>query len=561
MHNAINNIPSYLEVKLQKSAPIAILQHQTPKITKLPIGTKFKATISSFTSSSFIHLESIFGKLSMQTRLSSLKGDVLELQLISKGNQLQFLIMSINGKSPNQVFLKKKQPLIETNFNQKSQKRTAPNINTGFQKNDTFGIKLMAGMETTITVLNTVMLSPTAKNSENNKSAHKHDSSILNQPRLSERNLLNGNSQENKISSQNKNNKDVRLLSRRSMNTLFNNKKPIPILPESNEKDLIPMGTRFLIVIRSVVPSLQLSDSGGLPLKSSLSLSKGVTLTGVVIGKQGSNQSIVQTHAGPLAVNTGSLLPIGTTMDFDIIEQLPAIPELSDDLFKNKFGLIIRETNEWKNLNDAILSIVNTNSTVAQQAINSAIPKLNSTFTSTLLLFLTAIKNSDFASLFGDAPIRILQRTRPDLLIRLREDFQQIAQLSNNSETDDWRTLPIPILNGEKIEQIRLFMRRNNKSMSNKKNSDIRFLIEIKLDKVGKCQLDGLVNKGNKKFDLVVRTELHLSQKIENKIKTIFQQITYISGITGKIDFNFSEKDFVNTNQSKTKRTNRGLFI
>ena len=58
-----------------------------------------------------------------------------------------------------------------------------------------------------------------------------------------------------------------------------------------------------------------------------------------------------------------------------------------------------------------------------------------------------------------------------------------------------------------------------------------------------------------------MRTELHLSQKIENKIKTIFQQITYISGITGKIDFNFSEKDFVNTNQSKTKRTNRGLFI
>ncbi len=562
MHSTIDSIAPYIKVKLQNSAPIAILKHQTSEIEELPIGTKFKAVISSVNTSSSITLESSFGKLSLQTRLSSLKGDILSLQLISKGSQLQLLIMSVNGKSPNHFNLKERIPTIDIPLNENSIKNASLNHNFDSEKNINLGVKLMKGMRTSITVLNTVMLSPSLKNvPNNNKNITTFSNSTSNHAKLNDQVFPSDYSLKHNLTSEKKNTKEINSDINKSLNSSPHTKAQSPNLPVPNKENLIPVGTRFLIVVRNIVPSLELSPLGGLPLNSPTALNKGVTLTGVVVGKQGVNQSIVQTHAGPLAINTQAPLPIGTTIDFEIVERLPILSDQPNEITKNKSGLIIRETNEWKTLNEAIISIGKINPIVAQQAINSAIPKLDSTFTSTLLLFIAVIRNSDFLSLFGDAPIRILQRTRPNLLLRLREDFQQIAQLSDNTESDNWRTYPIPIMNGEKIEQIRLFMRRNNNKSSKNENSDIRFLIDIKLKTIGRCQLDGLVNKGNKKFDLVVRTEMNLSNRIENKIKCIFTEISNISGITGKVDFNFSPPNFIKIHKNELKTAESGIFI
>ena len=81
-------------------------------------------------------------------------------------------------------------------------------------------------------------------------------------------------------------------------------------------------GTQLKVRVTNIVPPSLLSTSGGLPTARPLDSSSKNILTGVVIGRLGSN-IVLQTHSAPLAIYSGKAIPAGATVTFEILAQIP----------------------------------------------------------------------------------------------------------------------------------------------------------------------------------------------------------------------------------------------
>ena len=71
------------------------------------------------------------------------------------------------------------------------------------------------------------------------------------------------------------------------------------------------------------------------------------------------------------------------------------------------------------------------------------------------------------------------------------------------------------------------------------------FVIDVQLSRLGRLQLDGLIRDEGNALDLIVRSETHLANIIQNNIRTIFNGTTNISGIKGGVNFQAAPADFI----------------
>jgi len=106
----------------------------------------------------------------------------------------------------------------------------------------------------------------------------------------------------------------------------------------------------------------------------------------------------------------------------------------------------------------------------------------------------------------------------------------------------------IPFLNGDEIDPLRLSLRHGGEDAdegdTENRGQGTRFVIDLDLSHIGRFQLDGLVQQGEKRMDLIVRTEDKLQQTIENGIRSIFQEAVDVTGINGGIVFQAAPPNF-----------------
>ena len=563
MPEILPSVGSEIKLTLQSLAPIAVVSNLDPMLEELSIGEKFSAIITSKEPNGLIRVKTKSSTFSFQTNLPIRNGNNLQLQLISNGHQKQLLITAVDGSSPNnfQGNVGKQKPISSAVENVANNSQTSFALSS--KTSDSVAISLISGMTTNLTYLSRVTFGQFSQTSKNTPNKDENTSNTLAAPKKldpkgSKSNILT-KSLTKKVSLIPHNLFSQKNVLTKNMNAVFQigSKQNI-----SSQNEVAPpaTGSRARILIKDVILPTQLSISGGLPRNRPPPLFIGQILTGVVIGNQGNSHSIVQSHGGPIAIDTRSALPPGTTISFEILSFLPKLTATTDNALERKGGLIIQETREWKGLNEAVRAIGETNLAIAQQAVNAAVPRLDSTFTANVLLFIAGIRGTDIRNLFGDAPIRLLQRIRPNLLASLNDDFQQISRLSDEDGPNEWRTIPIPIVNGKKIEQICLFMRKKNRSR-NKNNSGLRFIIDINLSHIGRFQLDGLVNEGKKKFDLIVRTNTMLTRSIETKINSIFFEASEIAGVAGKVTFRTSPPIFIDFSPNGDIKDDHGWIV
>ena len=93
----------------------------------------------------------------------------------------------------------------------------------------------------------------------------------------------------------------------------------------------------------------------------------------------------------------------------------------------------------------------------------------------------------------------------------------------------------IPVYDGDKLHQIRMFMRKHGRHNSDDGEAESRFVIETELSRLGLIQLDGLINKTQ--FDLVIRSRKELPEKVQGGIKAIFQDALVTAELGGSIKF------------------------
>ncbi len=320
-------------------------------------------------------------------------------------------------------------------------------------------------------------------------------------------------------------------------------------------------GTRMTVRILAVQPATQAPPAAALRVPA-VGLAPGQTLTGTVAGMTASNQPMVHTRAGVLALATRTLLPQGGTVTFQVTGDPvpPPAPETAP-LRGAREGLVL--SRNWPNLDEALVALNDAHPVLAQHLVNAVIPRPDAHLGANILFFLAALRGGDIRGWLGDGPGRLLQRVRPDVMARLKDDFGRLARLAEDPGPGDWRIALIPVHNGAQIERIRLFLRGHGEDEEEGTGSrkGTRFVIDVELDRFGRLQLDGLVRARNKRLDLIVRTATPLPPQMHDDIRRIFRDANELTGITGGVGFQAAPPNFVEVLRQGAIADHVGLVV
>ena len=328
----------------------------------------------------------------------------------------------------------------------------------------------------------------------------------------------------------------------------------------------LPVGTQFTVQLTAVQPpppggaAAVTQTQGPTPALATL----GQTLTGIVTGTQAGGQPIVETALGPITLNGANPPPEGSRVVMTITGA-PLPPAAPEPLLDSQ-QLTLRQSlfldRHWPALDDAVEELAQHAPNMAQHLLQTAMPRTDANMTTNILFFLTAMRGGDVRSWLGDGPTRVLNRINPGLVDRLQGDIRQLSRLADEPATGDWRTLMIPMLNGQQLEQIRLFTRPQEEDDTEEGSGrGTRFVVDITLSNLGHIQLDGLIDTAHHRMDMVVRSDNHLPPGMRNDIRHLYEQSGDITGYRGGVGFQAQPANFIEVTPPAPVKGGVGLNV
>ena len=305
---------------------------------------------------------------------------------------------------------------------------------------------------------------------------------------------------------------------------------PSPGLPQSS------------VAQSSVAQSSVAQSSVAQSAAASASASPTVTLTGTVIAHSPGGSSLIQTPAGLLSLPGGPAMAAGDSVRLDVVR--PPVPPPAGTGPAEQQGL---GPNGWPALSTAADVLAQADRLAADQLIRM-IPQANPRLAAAMAVFAGAVQSGDFKKLGGEGAIKGLDKAgRRDLVDRLKRDFLDLADEAQRPRgAGDWQVVTLPFAHGASIDPIHLYLRRLNEGedQGGKPGQEQRFILDVRLSRLGRIQFDGLVSRPNKRFDLIVRTAEPLGAEICRDISGIFAECGQLTGITGTVGFQ-SGRSFV----------------
>jgi hypothetical protein len=302
------------------------------------------------------------------------------------------------------------------------------------------------------------------------------------------------------------------------------------------------------------VPQAVPSPAGGAPI-----LAQGQMLAGTVSGTTATGQPIVQTPAGPLALNSRVPVPLGTTVTLEV--QGNPVPAATSEGLPSSGGALA-PARDWPALTEAVQLLREADPRIAQQMLQTALPRPDGQLAAGMLFFVAALKGGDLKGWLGEAGVRALERLRPALAGRLKEDFAQKGKQSEEPSSDGWKTMVIPLQNGPGLEQMTLMTRHHPEEEGgpDKDGGGTRFVVDLNLSRTGRLQLDGLMFKKSKRFDIIVRTDDPLEPAVRDGIRGIFRDAVEATGLQGGVTFQSRPPHFVDP-AGASGPTGQGLVV
>lgn len=282
-----------------------------------------------------------------------------------------------------------------------------------------------------------------------------------------------------------------------------------------------------------LVPQITIPDAPQSPAR---------LLPGSVVAHPPGGQAVVQTPIGTLSVPTYAALPTGTQMTLEVVGQpLPPLPLPLPPSATAASGL---STQGWPVLAQALDVLANANQPQALEQLLRVMPQPDARLAASMVAFSGALRSGDVRSLLPDTSVRGLEKAgRKDVASRLKADLEGLAEEAGRPlGNGDWRLYTMPMLGGGAIEPIRLYVRKGSgdegggKGAGNQSN-DHRFVVDLNLTRLGRLQLDGLVRRQDKLFDLIIRTDAPLDQDIRRGILGIFTNASELVGTKGTVSF------------------------
>ena len=261
-------------------------------------------------------------------------------------------------------------------------------------------------------------------------------------------------------------------------------------------------------------------------------------LTGTVIAHPPGGNAVVRTPAATLSLPMPAGLPVGSRVTLEVIGR-PELPPLAAAATSKPEGLTAAG---WPALDDAVTILARTDAQAAELLLR-AIPQANARMAASMAMFASALRSGDPRQVLADAVTRGLERAgKRDTADRLKGDVEKLsADSARPLAGGEWRAYTMPFLGGAQIEPIRLYVRHDPEDEQGGRRrgrgDDERFVLEVAMTRLGRVQLDGLVRRTDKQFDLIVRTERPLPQDMRRDIAAIFAENAEVCGTSGMVSF------------------------
>lgn len=261
-----------------------------------------------------------------------------------------------------------------------------------------------------------------------------------------------------------------------------------------------------------------------------------VTLPGVVVAQPANGAALVQSPAGMLSLDVGLPLPTGSVLRLEVIGR-PLPPPPMAPAPNPPQGLT---ASGWPTLDQAVDALLQSDRQAAEQLMRM-IPQAGPRLAAAMSMFAGAVRSGDARQLLSEPVTRGLEKAgRKDLAERLKKEFLDLAEdATRPMGRGDWQAITLPFAHGANIDPIDLYIHRpaQDEEGGGKKGAEQRFILDVRMSVLGRIQLDGLVQKETKRFDLIVRTAEPLPAAMCRDIAGIFAEAGQLTGIKGQVSF------------------------
>ncbi len=336
-----------------------------------------------------------------------------------------------------------------------------------------------------------------------------------------------------------------------------------PVAPRSTPPSTVPRGTQLHVKIVNVrSPLAGAQPPSPRPPAAGPNLVPGTTFTGVATRATPAGHTVIRTEFGTMALETRAPLPPGTAFRLEVAGRAVFPPTPSADA-EGRLARTLALAREWPNLNAAMAALEQNAPNVARALVQTVVPRADTQLAANILSFLAALRGGSLVNWLGEGPARALQRLRPDTFNRLSDDFRSPARSADEPVAGDWRVTVVPFHDGQDLRSITLYLRRDrdeDDDDAERSRDDTRFVVDVELSRLGRMQLDGFVRGGDKRFDLIVRTEKPLPPWMRDDIREIFAEASALTGLKGGTSFQVGPAGFIDVAEYASAGPGRDLF-
>lgn len=325
-----------------------------------------------------------------------------------------------------------------------------------------------------------------------------------------------------------------------------------PVLPErsafpTEAQEVSPLRPAPSVPLPAATPAKQPVPQPPVTPKAPPVFEPQTVLKAVVVKPSPDAKPVLLTEAGVIVPTETVALPPLTPVAVKITDVvLPPVEQPA-------------EKTVWTVLSEAVETLSKTDE-AAFENFKAVLPSISPKLPALMLSYVkAATKNVPLETWLGEQNVAAIRKTDGGevLLKRLEREFTP-KKAADKQETP-WKSFDIPFLTGTAVEPVSLYLQRppedlDRRATMQKAGGGVRFVVDLKLSRLGRIQLEGLANRQNRTFSLVIRTQNVLPDGAEARIKSLFTQtlsaLSYAGGVNIRQTDDFI--DFTPAEQTKT---------
>ena len=309
--------------------------------------------------------------------------------------------------------------------------------------------------------------------------------------------------------------------------------------------------------LKSFASRSQFLPSAGINLASTTNsaVTTNKQFSASILGVDKSGETILSTPLGTVKLASAIKIPSSSDLILEVVKHNSLVNKPGGLTIDDEPTKLITSLSEIKNAFGGFLDdLDNIGRDVNINLSDRIFPKTPSSelgaklFLTKSLWFMSNIFNVSPNTWIGDKVADLLkEKGKAESLQRLDKAFSQLKILLSEQNYSGWNNFIIPVYDGEKLNYMNFYTRRNKKGKNNNEEN-IRFLVEVTLDNMGEIQLDGIVTNRTLEnssreigLDLVIKSHNEFSDEVKNGIIDIYNNLARINNIDVNYDDNQKE--------------------